>query len=140
MNPHDNFGPNEPALPNVPDLPPAQVASAGTPASQVPQPQAPGTVPVSPAPPPVAASWLPPTVPVQPAGSGNSGQDSAGTNMVAPAIADDGDVIEKEWVDGAKRIVAQNRQDPYKQARELHRFKAEYLRKRYNKTIEAVED
>jgi hypothetical protein len=82
-------------------------------------------------------------------GQGNNPQgipgSSAGTpvrtaNVQAPSIADDGDVIEKEWVDRAKQIVASTRQDPYRQTLELHKFKSEYLQKRYNKTIEAVEE
>lgn len=94
-----------------------------------------------------AAAWLPPTVPVSPghaAAAGSVGQMGANglsaPIVPVPEIADDGDIIEKEWVDKAKHIVATTRHDPYKQARELHRFKAEYLQKRYNKTIEVVED
>lgn len=143
MNPSNPFGPIEPALPNVPPpLPPVQadgaaVSSAGaaTPVTSEAAP-VPGATPSGGA----AVSWLPPTVPVQ-SGAGNANdQASSGLSVSVPAIADDGDIIEKEWVEKAKQIVAQNRQDPYKQARELHRFKAEYLLKRYNKKIEAVED
>ncbi|MDB5181761.1 MAG: hypothetical protein JWP13_524, partial [Candidatus Saccharibacteria bacterium] len=32
------------------------------------------------------------------------------------------------------------RQDPHQQTKELHKFKAEYMQKRYNKTIKAVEE
>jgi hypothetical protein len=121
-------------MPNVPPQPNPGMGPFDTPVS------APAT------PPPVggaAASWLPPTVPVQPSNQGAGGaqptQDPQ-ANVSAPAIADDGDVIEKEWVDRAKQIVARTRQDPYNQTRELHKFKAEYLQKRYNKTIEAVQE
>lgn len=57
----------------------------------------------------------------------------------APQIADDNDLIEKEWVLKAKQIVAATKEDPYVQNRELSRFKADYLKKRYNKDIK-VED
>lgn len=60
------------------------------------------------------------------------------TNM--PAIADDTDLIEKEWVVKAKEIVARTRNDPYKQNKEVERVKAEYLKKRYNKDIKITED
>ena len=113
----------------MPPQPPASAPPAG--------PPAPAEQPVDAA----AASWLPPTVPVQ-AGAGN-GQpaSSQGQTMVpAPHVADDGDVIEKEWVQRAKHIVEQTRQDPYKQTRELHKFRAEYMKKRYNKVIEPVEE
>jgi hypothetical protein len=55
-------------------------------------------------------------------------------------VADDGDLIEKEWVTRAKQIVDRTRQDPYQQTKELHKFKAEYMKKRYNKIIEPVEE
>lgn len=92
-------------------------------------------------PPPASASWLPPTVPVHPTeqGTDTSGQNHQ-TLVSAPTVADDGDVIEKEWVMRAKQIVDKTRQDPYNQTKELHKFKAEYMQKRYNKTIKAVEE
>lgn len=55
-------------------------------------------------------------------------------------IADDGDIIEKEWVMKAKQIVERTRHDPHLQTKELHKFKAEYMKKRYNKTIQPVEE
>jgi hypothetical protein len=60
-----------------------------------------------------------------------------GTSIPAavPQIADDVDLIEKEWVDKAKEIVAATRQDPYQQNKELNRFRADYIQKRYNKVI-----
>lgn len=57
-----------------------------------------------------------------------------------PMIADDVDLIEKEWVEKAKKIVAQTKDDPYKQNEEINKVKADYIKKRYNKTIEANED
>jgi hypothetical protein len=53
----------------------------------------------------------------------------------APLIADDVDVIEKEWVDKAKNIVNQTKEDPYAQEQEVSRLQADYLAKRYNKNI-----
>lgn len=52
-----------------------------------------------------------------------------------PQIADDVDLIEKEWVDKAKEIVAQTAHDPYLQNKEMNKVKSEYLKKRYNKDI-----
>jgi len=52
-----------------------------------------------------------------------------------PAVADDLDLIEKEWVDKAKDIVARTHDDPYKQNNEMTRFKADYMKKRYGKDI-----
>lgn len=54
-----------------------------------------------------------------------------------PAIADDVDVIEKEWVDKAKDIVTATKDDPYRQEEEVERLKADYLKKRYGKDIKS---
>lgn len=52
-----------------------------------------------------------------------------------PAIADDADLIEKEWVEKAKEIVGHTRSDPHAQNKELNKMKADYMKKRYNKDI-----
>lgn len=57
----------------------------------------------------------------------------------APAIADDNDLIEKEWVLKAKQIVERTKDDPYNQNKELNVFKADYMKKRYNKSIKLSE-
>jgi hypothetical protein len=57
------------------------------------------------------------------------------TNTAVPITADDTDLIEKEWVTKAKQIVERTRDDPHRQSEELTVFKADYLQKRYNKTI-----
>lgn len=53
----------------------------------------------------------------------------------APPMADDVDLIEKEWVNKVKEIVEKTKNDPYEQSRQLTMLKADYLQKRYNKTI-----
>ncbi len=55
----------------------------------------------------------------------------------SPLIADDVDVIEKEWVDKAKRIVDENREDPHNQERAVEKLQRAYLKKRYNKDLKA---
>jgi hypothetical protein len=62
-------------------------------------------------------------------------QPPAQTHPAAPSIADDNDLIEKEWVQKAKQIVAATKDDPYTQNKEISRFKADYLKKRYNKDV-----
>lgn len=57
-----------------------------------------------------------------------------------PAIADDVDLIEKEWVNKARSIVERNKNDPYVQNKELNVFKADYMKKRYGKDIKVVTD
>lgn len=53
-----------------------------------------------------------------------------------PAIADDSDLIEKEWVVRAKQIVSSTHDDPYQQNRSIMRLRADYLKKRYNKDLD----
>ena len=58
----------------------------------------------------------------------------------APVVAYDTDLIEKEWVEKAKEIVARTSHDPHLQNKEMNKFKADYLKKRYNKEIKLNED
>ncbi len=60
---------------------------------------------------------------------------SASTPITAPGMADDADLIEKEWVDKAKAIVNHTRDDPHQQNKKLNQFKADYMKKRYSKEI-----
>jgi hypothetical protein len=86
---------------------------------------------------PAAAVPPIPSVPVPPVLSMPAGQTAvpSTTNNVVPAAADDSDLIEKEWVNKAKQIVERTRDDPRRQSEELTVVKADYLQKRYNKTI-----
>ena len=52
-----------------------------------------------------------------------------------PAVAADEDLIEKEWVDKAKKIIAETRDDPHKREREVGKLQADYLKKRYGKEL-----
>lgn len=83
----------------------------------------------TPPPPPAAVPLPPQVVPVpvmaQPA-------DDATAN---PTIAADDDLIEKEWVDKAKKIIAETRDDPYRREQEVTKLQADYLRKRYGKEL-----
>jgi len=54
-------------------------------------------------------------------------------------VAHDVDLIEKEWVERAKSIVAQTYEDPHAQKKEMSKVKAEYIQKRFNKTVETDE-
>ncbi len=81
--------------------------------------------------PPPAAMPLPPMpvpvpVPVAPVDD---------TTTVGPTLAADDDLIEKEWVDKAKKIIADTRDDPYRREQEVSKLQADYLRKRYGKEL-----
>lgn len=96
----------------------APQAPAGAPMAALPQ------MPSLPAP-----QTVPPTLQVQ-----ATPKDSN------PLMASDEDLIEKEWVDKAKKIVAQTHDDPYAQEKEVSRLQADYLKKRYGKEIKISSD
>lgn len=50
-------------------------------------------------------------------------------------IAEDADVIEKAWVQMAKLIVENTKNDPRRQSKELSHVKHDYISKRFNKEI-----
>lgn len=58
----------------------------------------------------------------------------------SPATAGDEDLIEKEWVDKAKRVIAETKHDPYMQERAVSRLQANYIQKRYGKTVKLPEE
>jgi len=53
----------------------------------------------------------------------------------SPLVAGDDDVIEKEWVEKAKSIIAATKDDPYRREQEISRLQIDYLRKRYGREI-----
>ncbi len=68
------------------------------------------------------------------------------TSVAQPVVAtsglkaDDADLIEKQWVQKAKNIVEQTKNDPYMQNNELSKVKADYIGKRFNKQLKNPED
>lgn len=58
----------------------------------------------------------------------------------SPLVAADEDLIEKEWVDKAKKIVSDTKEDPYSQEKEVSKLQADYLKKRYGKEIKLSSD
>jgi len=57
------------------------------------------------------------------------------TSIPIPPEAEDSDLIEKEWVERAKQIVAHTTHDPHEQQKALSLMKADYMKKRYNRDI-----
>lgn len=72
---------------------------------------------------------LPPVV--SPQSQTTTDADDTGT----PLVADDVEVIEKPWVDKAKRIIAETKDDPYRQEQAVGGMKRSYVKKRYNKDL-----
>lgn len=77
-----------------------------------------------------------PTPIVAPVANSSADDDST---IITPAVAADDDIIEKEWVDRAKKIVSDTRDDPYEQKKEVGYLQRSYLKKRYGKDIGATD-
>jgi len=56
-----------------------------------------------------------------------------------PLTANDDDLIEKEWVDKAKKIVAETRDDPYQREEAVNKLQVDYLKKRYGRELGVAE-
>jgi hypothetical protein len=54
-----------------------------------------------------------------------------------PLVAADEDLIEKEWVDKAKEIIQQTKDDPHTRSQKVNELQRDYLQKRYGKVIGA---
>lgn len=76
--------------------------------------------------------------------SQNDAQGTKQSGVVAdddtPLVAADEDLIEREWVDKVKKIIALTRDDPYERNRVIAQLQADYLKKRYNKTLGQNDD
>src|SRR5437868_5134886 len=70
-----------------------------------------------------------PQIPAAPAAPSQGMAPTDNTALQTPQIADDADLIEKEWVTKAKQIVEQTKNDPYLQTKEMNKMKADYLKK-----------
>lgn len=77
------------------------------------------------------APIAPPVTPVIPT-------DDA-TNSGNPVVAADEDVIEKEWVDKAKKIITETKDDPHGRSARVNDLQKDYLKKRYGKVLGASE-
>jgi hypothetical protein len=57
------------------------------------------------------------------------------TLVATPALAGDDDLIEKEWVDRAKKIIADTRNDPFQQENAVTELQKDYQKKRYGREL-----
>jgi hypothetical protein len=85
------------------------------------------TMPAQPILPPPISAPLPPA---------QTTEDSS-VQASTPLAAADEDLIEKEWVDKAKAIIVETKDDPYLREKEVSKLQADYLRKRYGKELGA---
>lgn len=82
-----------------------------------------------------------PPPPADPVGAATAQPDPMATTMTSDdsLLADDVDVIEKEWVDKAKKIVTATKDNPHQQEKEVSKLQADYLMKRYGKQIKLTD-
>lgn len=80
----------------------------------------------------------PVAIPVPPAPATSPTQPAA--DQGNPVVAADDDLIEKEWVDKAKKIIAETRDDPRRREQEVGKLQVDYLRKRYGKQLGSSDD
>lgn len=75
----------------------------------------------------------PPVAPVQ------ASPPDPPSSTATPLVAADQDLIEKEWVDRAKEIIDQTKDDPHVRTKKVNELKNDYLQKRYGKVVGANE-
>ncbi len=76
-------------------------------------------------------------VPVPPPVVADPAQQQPSTT--GPMVAADEDVIEKEWIDKAKQIIEQTKDDPHARTVKVNELQRDYLQKRYGKVVGASE-
>lgn len=76
-----------------------------------------------------------PVVPVAPPLPVPAPKTAQPSDTAGPTIASDDDLIEKEWVDKAKKIISDTQNDPYRREQEVTKLQIDYLRKRYGKEL-----
>jgi hypothetical protein len=132
-NQNPNVQPN-PAIPQpVEGQPKVEAPQASVAPEAAPQPVVP-----APAATVVPASVTSPPVPQAPAT--NPGQQLPVQNIVPavganPAVAEDVDVIEKEWVDQADKVIDKTKDDPYQEEESVEALQVDYLKKRYGHDV-----
>ena len=82
---------------------------------------------------------LPPVLPVVPVAVPTVQDDAQSSTINVqssnPVAAADEDLIEKEWVDKAKKIIEETKEDPYRRELEIGKLQRDYIRKRYGREI-----
>lgn len=59
-------------------------------------------------------------------------------SVTGPTIAADEDVIEKEWVDRAKKVVNDTKDDPYERSNQVTALQNDYQQKRFGRGTKAA--
>jgi hypothetical protein cdiviTM7_01500 len=80
------------------------------------------------------------TVPLSQSDAQSTSQPRVVADGDTPLVAADEDLIEREWVDKVKKIIALTKDNPYERNRVIAQLQADYLKKRYNKTLGQNDD
>ncbi len=88
-----------------------------------------------------AATPPPSTIalPTPPLPTTNVADDTTQPALNAPTVANDDDLNEKEWVDKAKKVLAETKDDPYRREKEVTRLQEDYLMKRYGRELGSIQ-
>lgn len=87
-----------------------------------------------------ASPILPPPVVTIPVVQGSPTDDDTTATDDTPLIANDDDLIEKEWVDKAKKIILETKDDPYTREEAVGKLQRDYLEKRYGRRLGSADD
>ena len=91
---------------------------------------------------PVELPVAPPAIPMAPVPlpqTDDSATSATAQATTAPDSAADEDLIEKEWVDKAKKIIEQTKDDPHARTQKVNELQRDYLQKRFGKVVGASE-
>lgn len=89
---------------------------------------------------PAAVQVQPPVLPPLPTIAPQTQTSTPVVQDTNPTTAADEDLIEKEWVEKAKKVIADTKHDPYLQEQEVSKLQADYLKKRYGKVVNVPTD
>lgn len=78
-----------------------------------------------------------PTTPPVATPQASTPPDLSKTAIASDMHAKDVDLIERQWVDSAKKIVTQTHEDPAKQKDQISQLSADYQNKRFNRKLKA---
>lgn len=82
-----------------------------------------------------------PTIPIPlPQPTANNTAATGAIATTTPASAADDDLIEKEWVDQAKKLINGTKDNPHEQAKLVAELMRDYVRKRYGKEVGKAPD
>lgn len=78
--------------------------------------------------------------PVVPVTTDTSASTASTDEDDMPPVAEEVDVMEKEWVDKAKKVISETSKDPYQQEKKVSKVRADYIKKRYGKEVQVIDD